>query len=68
MFLLYIDLFYETNDNIVKNFTQIKKKYSNNYTFKYLFFKYIEIDYKILTFILLPIISYKLYYNYILLM
>ena len=37
------------------------------YQLKFLFFKYLETDYKCLTFIPLPISNYRLYYNYILL-
>lgn len=41
---------------------------SNNYfRLKFLFFKYLECDYKILTFILLPLTDCRFYYNYVML-
>lgn len=51
-----------------KNIPLVDKKYMNIYTFKFIFFKFLESDYKIFTFILLPINNSKMYYNYILLL
>lgn len=54
--------------NKILNFKDSKNKtLLNYYSLKFLFFKYLETDYKTLTFIPLPISNYKLYYNYIML-
>jgi hypothetical protein len=67
-FIKNISYFYKIKLNLSLN-NNIKKIFciKNYYRLKLMFFKYLECDYKIMTFILLPLKSSKLYYNYVML-